>query len=84
LLFGSKYLEVANIITTRSFNNRQKIDSFMRSNPPLLSSDKVLFNQYVELARSRFLHRTVAFTDSLTKQATFLLSELQKNYQQDE
>jgi hypothetical protein len=82
LIFASKYLEVANIIT-RIPNNRRLIDSFMKTNPPLLSSDKVLFNQYVELSRSRFLHRTVAFADSLIKQATILLGELEKNYKPD-
>jgi hypothetical protein len=83
LIFDSKYLERANVIT-RIPDNRQKIDSFMLSNPPLLSTDKIAFNQYAELSRSRFLHRTVAFADSLMKQATILLNELQQNYHPDE
>ncbi|HSZ84668.1 MAG TPA: hypothetical protein VK787_01485 [Puia sp.] len=79
LLFIFKYLEMANIIYQKG-HKWQSIDSFTRSNPPLLTTDKVLFNQYVELARSRFMHINVAYADSSVKQANILLQELKEEY----
>jgi hypothetical protein len=82
LIFDFRYNNIANNISHAnaiSFDQK-KIDSFMRNNPPLLSSDKILFNQYVELARSRFMHNNVSYADSLLMQATVLIKELQKKY----
>ena len=79
LLFIFKYLEMANIIYQKG-NKWQSIDSFARSNPPLLTTDKILFNQYVELARSRFMHANVAYADSSIKHANILLKELKEEY----
>jgi hypothetical protein len=84
LLFIFKYLEMANIIYQKG-HKWQSIDSFARSNPPLLTTDKILFNQYVELARSRFMHINVAYADSSIKHANILLKELKEEYSlQDE
>jgi hypothetical protein len=80
LLFIFKYLEAANIIFQKG-SKWQSIDSFRRSNPPLLTTDKILFNQYVELARSRFMHINVTIADSSIKQANILLKELKEEYQ---
>ncbi len=81
--FDFKYLDAANNIYQKnkiSFS-AASIDSFLRSNPPLLSYDKVLFNQYVELSRSRFLRPyNIAYSDSLLKQASILITDLQKEY----
>jgi len=53
----------------------------MRSNPPLLSNNRILFNQYIELVRSRFLRRSmVGYADSTLKEASSLISELKKEY----
>lgn len=82
-LFDFKYNDMANtIFQTRSTGfEHGRLDSFMRSNPPLLSNNKALFNQYVELVRSRFLRRSmVAYADSTLKQANLLISELKKEY----
>jgi hypothetical protein len=83
-LFDFRYNDVANTIyqtrlTDIDHNNR--LDSFMRSNPPLLSNSKILFNQYVELVRSRFLRRSmVGYADSTLRQANSLIIELKKEY----
>jgi hypothetical protein len=52
----------------------------MRSNPPLLSYDKILLNQYVELVRSRFMHTNVLLADSLLNQSSKLIKELEEKY----
>jgi len=83
LFFEFRYLEDANNIyhITRISFNQATIDSFMRSNPPLLNYDKVLFNQYVELARSRFLRQyNIAYSDSLIHKASYLMNDLKKEY----
>ena len=88
LIFEFRYNDQANNIA--QFNNvgragkssvdQNKIDSFMRSNPPLLSYDKTLFNQYVELVRSRFMHSNVVRADSLLNQSNKLIKELEQKY----
>ncbi len=81
--FEFEYLDIANNIyqANRTTFQREKIDSFINSNPPLLSNDKILFNQYVELVRSRFIRVTnVAYADSLKQQASRLITELKKEY----
>jgi hypothetical protein len=83
-LFEFKYNDLANTIyqtRLKDFNHRDQLDSFMSSNPPLLSSNKILFNQYVELVRSRFMRRSrVGYADSTLNQANSLISELKKEY----
>ena len=48
LIFEFRYNEIANdIVQSNKISfNQQKIDAFIRSNPPLLNYDKVLMNQY--------------------------------------
>ena len=88
LIFEFRYNDLANNIAqtnnvgraSKSSVDRKKIDSFMLSNPPLLSYDKTLFNQYVELARSRFMHTNVLLADSLLNQSNKLIRELENKY----
>jgi len=85
-LFEFKYNEMANTIVVE---NRKKfeyarIDSFIRSNPTLLSTDKILFNQYVEMVRSRFMSNQVVLADSLKYQAIRLIGALNNAYRQSE
>jgi len=85
-LFEFKYNEMANIIVVE---NRKKfeyarIDSFIRSNPTLLSTDRILFNQYVEMVRSRFMSNQVVLADSLKYQAIRLIGALNDAYRQSE
>jgi len=62
------------------FPNRIRIDSFTKSNPPLLRNDRAIFNQYLELVRSRFMSSKVIFAKILLRQATTLIEDLKKEY----
>ncbi len=81
-LFEFKYNEEANDISqsNRISFDQARIDSFIRTNPPLLSYDKSLFNQYVELVRSRFLQGEVTSADTLLERASLLIGALEKEY----
>jgi hypothetical protein len=59
-IFDFKFNNEANQIVQSSVYvkyDRIKIDSFISSDPLLLSNDKILFNEYVELCRSRSLRQ---------------------------
>jgi hypothetical protein len=60
--------------------DRSMVDSFTLTNPPVLTYDKILFNQYAELVRSRFLRRKLVAADTLLQHASVLLGELKKEY----
>ena len=81
-IFEFRYNEMANDIYrgNKKIYSRAKIDSFMESNPPVLSYDKTLFNQYAEMMRSRFLHSYAQNADSLLVKAGELISILKTNY----
>jgi hypothetical protein len=57
-----------------------KLDSFIKTNPPLLTYDRSIFNQYVELVRSRYIDRKVKIADTVLAHATALLSAIKKEY----
>ncbi|HVZ57753.1 MAG TPA: hypothetical protein VG870_13935 [Chitinophagaceae bacterium] len=81
-IFDFRYNDIANNIVQANavaFDQR-RIDSFMATNPPLLSYDRTQFNEYVELVRSRFMRSHVTQADSLIRQATELINELKKAY----
>jgi hypothetical protein len=82
LIFDFQYNDIANNISqsARIKMDQERLDSFLRSNPPLLSYDKTLFNQYVELIRSRFMRTNVTYADSLLFHASVLITELRKEY----
>jgi len=81
-LFSFKYNAIINDVShIKDLKlRRAKIDSFLKTNPPLLSTDKVLFNQYVELVRSRFLDRKIVFATEILGHADTLIAELRKKY----
>jgi hypothetical protein len=85
LIFAFEYNEAAN----RVFSSRKRpgfqtrVESFIKSDPPLLSYDKTKFNQYVEMVRSRFLSSKVANADTLLHRATELMGLLNKKYNFD-
>ena len=58
----------------------QMIDSFIRTNPPLLTYDKSILNQYLELVRSRFIFLRTHVADTLLRRATDLIRDLKKEY----
>ncbi|HEY5463817.1 MAG TPA: hypothetical protein VIJ95_11220 [Hanamia sp.] len=82
MIFEFKYNDIANqIFQKNEIPFRQaRIDSFIATNPPLLSYDKILFNEYAELVRSRFIEGDVALAKKLHTQADVLLAELIKEY----
>jgi len=87
-IFESKYNEVANDIyqTNKTLLKQGKIDSFkildsfVKTSPPLLTYDKTLFNEYVEMVRSRFLPVQLRDADTLLLHANFLIDKLKKVY----
>jgi len=81
MLYDFKYLEIVNQIMTFRHGDQSAIDSFIRSNPPLLSGDKVLFTEYAEFSRSRFVNEDIVVFDSTMSLAKKLLFDLKKEYQ---
>jgi hypothetical protein len=81
-IFDFRYNDIANSIVQEQkiVDSYSKKDSFMKTNPPLLSVDKTLFNQYIELVRSRFLRSNIILSDSLLNSATMLIRELKNTY----
>jgi hypothetical protein len=85
LIFEFRYNNIANLISRAnqvSFN-QSKIDSFIKSNPPLLTYDKTIFNQYIELVRSRYLQNNINIADSLLVCGKELIKELKREYHLD-
>lgn len=81
-LFSFKYNGVINNISQiKDAKLRQvKIDSFIKTNPPLLNTDKVLFNEYLELVRSRFFDRKITLATEILNHADSLIADLKKKY----
>ena len=81
-LFYVQFNDKANDIyqSNRVNPDRQKIDSFLLANPPLLSSDKRIFNQYLEMVRSRFIPSKLRSADTLLVDAIAIIQDLQKEY----
>ncbi len=82
-IFEFKYNNEANMVyqeNKKSFS-RQRISAFIKSNPPLLTENKVIFNQYLELVRTRYIHRKLSNADSLLNHASALIGKLKKIYQ---
>ena len=79
-IFEFKYNAIANNIylANQVLFDRNRIDSFIKSYPPLLTYDKTIFNEYEELARSRFFDRKVMAADTLYKHAVSLIGDLKK------
>jgi hypothetical protein len=79
-IFVFKYNAVANNIyqASRVLFDQKRIDSFINTNPPLLTYDKTIFNEYEELARSRFFDRKVSAADTLYQHAVALIGDLKK------
>ena len=81
-IFEFKYNEISNSIyqASKTTSNRSVLDSFMKTNPPLLTEDKTLFNEYLEMIRSRFIYLQVDAAKTLLQKATALIGELEKEY----
>jgi hypothetical protein len=81
-LFYVQFNDQANDVyqSNRVKPDRNKIDSFIHSNPPLLSTDKTIFNQYLEMVRSRFIPSKIRSADTLLVRATAIIGDLQNEY----
>jgi hypothetical protein len=81
-IFYVQFNEAANDIyqLNKVSFDRKRIDSFMQTTPPLLSNDKTVFNQYLELVRSRFMHSKVRGADTLLLHSVSLIDDLKKEY----
>lgn len=82
LIFDTRVNQQANIIFSRSrfLTDKNIVDSFVLTNPQLLTTDKSLFNQYSELVRSRNMANMEAPADSLIQHASKLIVSLKKEY----
>jgi hypothetical protein len=85
LLFNFKYIDAANNIfqANKTDYDQAKIDSFINSNPVLLSTDRKLFNQYIFMVRSRYFRYKIGHAKDLLSHATALIAALKKEYSID-
>lgn len=81
-IFEARYNDAANEIYQKNNLDPGKVvlDSFFKTDPPLLTYDKTLFNEYLEMVRSRFLPGSLKEADNLLKHATTLIDKLNKVY----
>ncbi|MES1215242.1 MAG: hypothetical protein ABUT20_06990 [Bacteroidota bacterium] len=82
-IFDFKYNNEANkIVQSKVYidYNPSKIDSFISINPPLLSNDKILFNEYAELCRSRNLRQQQRNAKEAFDLAVSIIGLLNKEY----
>ncbi|MEP6794317.1 MAG: hypothetical protein ABJB16_08330 [Saprospiraceae bacterium] len=82
LIFEARYNQQANLIFSKSrfLTDKQMVDSFIMTHPPLLTNDKIVFNQYVEMIRSRKMTNLEDAADSLLQTASVLIINLRKEY----
>jgi hypothetical protein len=82
-IFDFKYNNEANRIVQSAVYvnyNPSKIDSFISTNPALLSDDKILFNEYAELCRSRNLRQQQRNAKDALDLAVSIIGLLKKEY----
>ena len=82
-IFDFRYNNAANSIVRRAVYenfNQPAIDSFIRTNPPLLTFDKTIINEYAELCRSRNLRPQLKNANDALALATEIISQLTKQY----
>lgn len=82
LIFDARFNQQANIIFSKSrfITDKNMVDSFVLTNPPLLTTDKSLFNQYSEMVRSRSMVYMESQADSLIQHASQLIMSLREEY----
>jgi hypothetical protein len=82
-IFDFKYNNEANKIAQSAVYvnyDPARIDSFIRINPPMLSDDKILFNEYAELCRSRSLRQQQRNAKDALDLAVLIIGLLKKEY----
>ena len=82
-IFDFKYNSAANSIVRRAVYenfNQVVVDSFIHTNPPLLTVDKTIINEYAELCRSRNLRQQRINSKLALDLATKIIEQLTKQY----
>lgn len=82
-IFDFRYNNDANIIAQNFVHknyNQPAIDSFIKINPALLSNDKILFNEYAELCRSRSLRQQLKYSQQALDLVKKIIITLKKEY----
>lgn len=82
-IFDFRYNNNANKLVQRSIYgqlNQETVDSFINTNPPLLSYDKTTFNEYAEWCRSRNLKQQQLNAEDAFQLATDLIVNLKKEF----
>ena len=82
-IFDFRYNNDANRVVQSfvysSYNSRA-IDSFIKTDPPLLTRDKILFNEYAELCRSRNIKQQLTNAKNALQLASKIIEGLKKEY----
>jgi len=82
-IFAYKYNnEASKIVQSSVFTdfNSDVIDSFIKTNPPLLTGDIIIFNEYAELCRSRNLKQQLTNNKRALSIATAIIKRIKKDY----
>ncbi|HJS55058.1 MAG TPA: hypothetical protein VJ765_10950 [Chitinophagaceae bacterium] len=82
-IFDFRFNNAANTVVRKAvYENfdQSVIDSFIRTNPPLLTTDKIVFNEYGELCRSRNLRQQLRNANDALALATEIITQLTKQY----
>ena len=82
-IFNIRYNKDANNVVSAAVYgkyNQQAIDSFININPPLLSTDKIQFNEYAELCRSRNLRQQLKNVKDALALATVIIMDLKEEF----
>ena len=82
-IFDFRYNSAANSVVRRAVYenfNPLVIDSFIRTNPPLLTFDKTIINEYAELCRSRNLKPQLKNANDALVLGTEIIAQLTKQY----
>ena len=88
MIFDFRYNMVANEIAQSLYLamssgvmfDHQRLDSFIKANPPLLTYDKNVLNQYAEMCRSRSLRAITQNLQIALSLAAELISDIKKEY----
>ena len=88
MIFDFRYNRISNEIAQSLYLamasgetfNRQRLDSFTKANPPLLTYDKNVLNQYTEMCRSRSLRALALNLQVTLSLAEELISDIKKEY----
>ena len=82
-IFDFRFNNIANNVVRKAVYEKfdqAAIDSFINTNPPVLTFDKTVFNEYAELCRSRNLRTQLRNASDALSLATEIIAQLTKQY----